>query len=307
MHEGFELELRFITLRRCLHYSTTAMASETCVFGKNESQFILELIYLYSNAARRDFESDIYPLWDTVWNTFISLFKNVSERPEIILAVAAQYTLEHRYPNARGSTSHHIKIPDNVILKLDDTPQRKLVFWAELKRLEYPHRWLTADGRAVANKAIGKAVPQVNTQAQYAFAHFNMAQKLNAVIHALIISGPYFVMVEYRADRMSPGFFTENYARRNAAVTRSRNQNYEIEEDPIEDTQTMPFYPFGAIPHCLFDVTDAELEAGNYELTQEVKLNPMLLQALRTVLRNHEDIRSGMQRVDWFDCLTVQT
>ncbi|KAJ3871031.1 hypothetical protein F5051DRAFT_446738 [Lentinula edodes] len=151
----------------------------------------------------------------------------------------------------------------------------------------------------MAHHVIENTVNQTNTQAQYALAHFNLQG--NACMYTFIIPGPYFVLAEYRVESMSPGFFTREHARRGAAVTRSQSQNDEFEEDPLEDDHTTPFYPYGTDPYCLFDVTDAELETGNYRLTQGVKLNPMLLQALRMVLRNHEDIRSGMQRVDWFD------
>ncbi|KAJ3804031.1 hypothetical protein F5876DRAFT_70963, partial [Lentinula aff. lateritia] len=90
-------------------------------------------------------------------------------------------------------------------------------------------------------------------------AHFNLQG--NTSMHAFIISGPYFVLVEYRVESMSPGFFTREHAPRGAAVTRSQTQNDEFEEDPMEDDHTTPFYPYGTDPYCLFDVTDAELEA----------------------------------------------
>lgn len=274
-------------------------ASRTCVRGKCESQFMLELITLCSIAEKRNqFESDLYPLWDTVGNNFASLLNNPDS--ETIISVTAQYTLDHKFLNARGSMSHHVKIPDDMILKLDDTPQRKFIFWAELKRLwDDFDNWFTIDGKIAANNVIENMVKQTNTQAQYALAHFNLQG--NASMYTFIISGPYFVLVEYRVESMSPGFFTREHARQGAAVTRSQIQNDEFKEDPLEDDHTTPFYPYGTDPYCLFDVTDAELEAGNYQLTQGVKLNPMLLQALGMVLRNHEDIRSRMQRVDWFD------
>lgn len=81
----------------------------------------------------------------------------------------------------------------------------------------------------------------------------------------------------------------------------------DYEEDTTQDPTTKPLYPFGTLPHCIFQISEAQLTQGTFKLDilapiDNYALNPILLGAFQKILTVHSDLRDIMQNVDWFDC-----
>lgn len=178
-----------------------------------------ELVTLCDRASERSQrESDLYPLWDTVFNAFANRADHNQLEPEVTVSVASQFTLDRPFLNARGTTSYRYKIPDTLVFKSDDTRKSKVVFWVEAKRLPRV-AWFTAMGRQTALQIITETITQqVNTQAQYIWSYFNLSH--NATVYAFAVCGPYFTLLKYTGDNLSPDFFERAHARKGAAVTR---------------------------------------------------------------------------------------
>lgn len=192
---------------------TSKVVSTT--IAQKKKTFIRELVTLCDRAQKRSHrESDLYPLWDTVWNAFANRADHNQAEPEITVSVASQFTLERPFLNARGKTSYRYKIPDTVVLKFDDTRQTKVVFWVEAKRLPWV-AWFSVIGRITAKGIITETIAQqVNAQAQYTWSYFKLSR--NATVYAFVICGPYFTLLRYTGDNLSPDFFGVAHARKGA-------------------------------------------------------------------------------------------
>ncbi|KAJ3925231.1 MAG: hypothetical protein NXY57DRAFT_101558 [Lentinula lateritia] len=153
----------------------------------------------------------------------------------------SQYRIEKNYGNVR-----RYKVPDTVVLGLDDMPQKAY---------------------DAARVQIVNTVNQVNTQAQYICEEFQIDRTRPFAIYAFIIAGPYWVLVDYTNNSLSPDFFTTAHSRRNGPYTRSQvpvpvaeDAGMEIdvgvevpaEEEDAEDVVTTPGFPYGTEPRCLF-------------------------------------------------------
>ncbi|KAJ3900259.1 hypothetical protein F5879DRAFT_973436 [Lentinula edodes] len=175
--------------------------------------------------------------------------------------VMSQYRIEKNYGNVQ-----RYKVPDTVVLGLDDTPQKVLLFWAEIKPLDY-YDWFTPEAYDAARVQIANTVNQVNTQAQYICEEFQIDRTRPFTIYAFIIAGPYWVLVDYTNNSLSPDFFTTAHSRRNGPYTRSQvpvpvaeDAGIEIdvgvevpaEEEDAEDVVTAPGFPYGTEPRCSF-------------------------------------------------------
>ncbi|KAF5364537.1 hypothetical protein D9757_011337 [Collybiopsis confluens] len=226
--------------------------------------------------SRSRLESDPYPLWDAVWTTFASRADG-GIKSEVSVSVSSQYTLEYKFTNARKKSSYLSKKPDFLILNLDDTWSPRLIFWVEAKKLVFSD-WFSEDGKKEAFDIVLQTLGQVNTQAQYAWAHFHLPDA--AIIHAII----------------------------NAAHTRSQDDDEagEDNDDDDDDINTQPSFPCGRQAHCLFNITEKRLQENTFNLKEveieKVRINPEPFNALRIILNGHHGVRRIMQNVSWFDC-----
>ncbi|KIK61005.1 hypothetical protein GYMLUDRAFT_58995 [Collybiopsis luxurians FD-317 M1] len=251
---------------------------------------------------RNRLESDLYPLWDAVWNVFA--YRTADKKNEVTVSVTSQYTLEVEFRKNDGTTAFHAKIPDSLIFKIDDTRRETLMFWVEAKSLTTGD-WFSLKGRAAAKEEIDRTIKQVNTQAQFAWIHFKLPE--TAIAYAFIVCGPYFILLEYRKDAMSPDFFSAKYARKNAAQTRNAvPAEGQEDDDEYDDQHTKPTFPLDRKPLSLFHVSEAQLAAQSFNLyelhSNKVSINEKLFEAFRIILTRHETVRNKMQNVGWFDC-----
>lgn len=233
------------------------------------------------------------------------------------MSVASQFTLERSFLNARGKTSYRYKIPDTLVLKFDDTPQTKVVFWVEAKRLPRV-AWFSVIGRNTAEGIITETIAQqVNTQAQYTWSYFKLSR--NATVYAFVICGPYFTLLRYTGDNLSPDFFGVSHARKGAVVTRLQaavgaggnqvgrgmnnqagigkedtnkvadeeeehndddedtNEEGDYEEDTTQDRKSQPLYPFGTLPQSIFQISEEQFTQGTFELDIQAPLENYVL------------------------------
>ncbi|KAJ3859456.1 hypothetical protein EV359DRAFT_68141 [Lentinula novae-zelandiae] len=277
---------------------------------REKKQFISDQIALCKLAQERcRLECDLYGMWDPLWSLLALKIKNVNAgKPTVTVGVMSQYRIEKNHGNVR-----RYKVPDTVVLGLDDTPQKVLLFWAEIKPLDY-YDWFTPEAHDAARVQIVNTVNQVNTQP----------------IH---LNGPY-------TRSQVPMSVAED-----AGMEIDVGVEVPAEEEEAEDVVTTPGFPYGTEPRCLFkmrrlgdddrdddsegdelgednddlddlneDEGDEEEEAkseggmfnGEFSLDLPLRryhINPILLMALRRIMgNNHDAFRRRMQNVSWFDC-----
>ncbi|KAJ3891558.1 hypothetical protein GG344DRAFT_65356 [Lentinula edodes] len=282
-------------------------------------------------------ECDLYGMWDPLWNLLALKIKDVNAgKPTVTVGVMSQYRIEKNYGNVR-----RYKVPDTVVLGLNDTPQKVLLFWAKIKPLDY-YDWFTPEAYDAARVQIANTVNQVNTQAQYICEEFQI--DLQTIIMASLLSSAW----NHTSKANGP------YTRFQVPVPVAEDAGMEIdvgvevpaEEEDAEDVVTAPGFPYGTEPRCLFkmrrlgdddrdddsegdelgednddelddlneDEGDEEEEAkseggmfnGEFSLDFPLRryhINPILLMALRRIMgNNHDAFRRRMQNVSWFDC-----
>ncbi|KAE9394450.1 hypothetical protein BT96DRAFT_978491 [Gymnopus androsaceus JB14] len=326
-------------------YSVHQVASTTIT--RKKKIFMRELVSLCDRASQRSQrESDLYPLWDTICNAFANRADDNQAEPEVTVSVASQFTLDRPFLSARGKISYHYKIPDTLVFKSDDTRQPKVVFWVEAKRLPRV-AWFTAEGRLSALQIIEETIAQqVNTQAQYVWSYFNLPgnatvhsfvvcgpyftflkytgdnlspdffEKAHARKEAAVTRSQTAAEAGGNQDGQCMNNQAGNDDEDNDEEEESSDSNDEdaddqdedeYEEDTTQDPGSDPLYPFGTVPHCIFEVSEVQFAEGTFELDihapiDKYALNSILLGAFQKILAVHTDIRDIMQNIDWFDC-----
>ncbi|KAJ3846273.1 hypothetical protein EV368DRAFT_70055 [Lentinula lateritia] len=170
---------------------------------------------------------------------------------------------ERKYVNA---TNVNANLSERRTHRRNAKLYRPLLFCAEIKPLDYKD-WFTPEAYDVARVQIVSTVNQVNTQAQYICEEFQIDHTRAFTIYAFIIAVPYWVLVDYTNNSLSPDFFTTAHSRRNGPYTRfqvpvpvAEDADMEIdigvevpaEEEDAEDVVTTSGFPYGTEPRCLF-------------------------------------------------------
>lgn len=275
-------------------------------------------------------ESDLYSPWETVFKTLAWLVKDPRKEMQII-----------DYPQYKLIVHKESRVPDSLTLYTDDTWTRRLLYWAELKRLNLEN-WFDAIARAKAEAIISAKIPQLNVQAQFARADPSLVFSAHA--YAFLICGPYWQLFHYQndAEHMSP-YFDPAHRRKNASKTRSESakeaaaallraaeaallqvaeaeaaededdedieeeleeDDFQESEEPAPDLQTRPVEVYPSL-QCIFDEShlnpDEELDL--LDPNTKLHLNPYLIDAFRLILTPHQALTLVMQNVMWFDCI----
>lgn len=230
---------------------------------------------------RPQYESDIYPLWDIILDALVSRCQDTKAH-ETKLLTCSQYTVVHE-----GPIRTTYRIPDSLILHIDNTLSRKLFFWTEIKKLNVEN-WFDDEGRREAQSMMRQSMGQLNTQAQYVKSEFPFT-----VAHAFIVVGVYWRLVEYQSTEMSP-YFDPGHQRKKAPKTRAVEQDIP-EPDPDMHTR----FTYRSNMECLFDMTqmnpmDFKNAAGINNGSICSHINPSLLEAFRFILSYHDSVRNSM-------------
>ncbi|KIY42918.1 hypothetical protein FISHEDRAFT_78981 [Fistulina hepatica ATCC 64428] len=149
------------------------------------------------------YEAPLYAVYKTLLQEFDIRIGNASN---FAVVSSPQYQLLFKGDDVGSEGKNSRRHPDFGTVIFDDTPNPRLLFLSEVKRLHFPGvEWFDADSPAyeeVTSNIVrrGDITTQLRGQAKYAFKQFPNQRR----VFIFLFIGPYYYLYTFSRDRTSP-------------------------------------------------------------------------------------------------------
>ncbi|KAF8144453.1 hypothetical protein K438DRAFT_1874084 [Mycena galopus ATCC 62051] len=292
-------------------------------FQRHFTQFKPALLKAISHAERYpNFECYVYSIWKPIFDVFAHRFHD--KDGELSLEVEAQWAfLKGQDPDALTASGRQRCIPDFAGLLSDDTPAKRLLFFAEVKPL-LEDFWFSEEARLAASAIIlSTLTPQIAVQNHFAKQFFLGSKSSEKWWFAFVICGVWWSLVYYDQRCIEASAYKGKQDQADSVAGRLPKKR-KRDEDSKEHVASNPNSPdsFDDLntfdttanawspphPQILFD-TECIFHGNSFKdlkpSHQNFVLNEALFEAFSMIVDTQVDLKAFFQEVPWFPLVDV--